>query len=220
MAGDRPTRIEIDVVSDVVCPWCFVGKQRLDAALASLEDVDVHVNWRPFQLDPTIPAGGMSRHDYMSRKFGPEKIAEIHGRLEQIGKEAGIPFAFDKVERSPNTLDAHRVIRWAAGSGKQTEVVERLFQLYFVEGGDIGNRDILAGVAEIAGLDRDEIRARLETPLDISSVQDEIATAVRLGVSGVPFFILGGKYGVSGAQSSDVLLQAIERAMAPETGLA
>ena len=210
--------ITIDVVSDSVCPWCFVGKRKLDAALALIEELDVNVNWRPFQLDPTIPAGGISRKEYMSKKFGPEKIATIHDRLEGVGAEAGIAFAFDKITRSPNTLDAHRVIRWAQPSGKQSAIVERLFSLYFIEGGDIGDRDLLARVAAEAGLNEKEVRARLDTDADVVSVQEEIATAVRMGVSGVPFFILAGRYGVSGAQPAEILADAIRKAAAePQT---
>ena len=207
-------RVTIDVVSDVVCPWCFVGKRKLDAALTLVPEYDIEVNWRPFQLDPTIPEGGISRHDYMSKKFGPEKIAAIHERLEGIGAEAGIPFAFDKIQRSPNTLDAHRVIRWAQAHGAQTALVERLFNLYFVEGADIGDRDLLAKLAGEHGLDEATVRAALDTKEDAVAVQQEIASAVRMGVSGVPFFILDGRFGVSGAQPSEMLAEAIRKAAA------
>jgi predicted DsbA family dithiol-disulfide isomerase len=206
--------ISIDVVSDAVCPWCFVGKRKLDAALAMIDDLTIEVNWRPFQLDPTIPQGGISRQEYMARKFGPERIAEIHTRLEGVGREAGIDFAFDKITRSPNTLDAHRLIRWAQASKSQSAVVERLFSLYFTQGGDIGDRDVLAGVAGENGLDAKEIRARLETTQDAAAVQEEISTAVRIGVSGVPFYILAGRFGVSGAQPAEVLADAIRKAAA------
>ena len=206
--------VSIDVVSDAVCPWCFIGKRKLDAALAMIDDLSFEVNWRPFQLDPTIPPGGISRREYMSRKFGPERIAEIHARLETVGRDAGIAFAFDKIERSPNTLDAHRLIRWAQASKSQGAVVERLFSLYFTQGGDIGDRDLLAQVAGENGLDAKEIRSRLDTTQDAAAVQEEIATAVRIGVNGVPFFILAGRFGVSGAQPAEVLANAIRKAAA------
>ncbi len=205
--------LTIDVVSDAVCPWCFVGKRRLEAALASLPDTPVEIRWRPFQLDATIPQGGISRADYLSRKFGPERAAEIYGRLNGVGEEAGIPFAFDKIERSPNTLDAHRVIRWAQPTGRQTEIVERLFNAYFIEGGDIGDRDLLARIAGECGLDAKIIRARLDTDADLDEVKEEIAVAQRIGVTGVPFFILGGKYAVAGAQPPEALASAIEKAI-------
>ena len=179
-----------------------------------IDDLSFEVNWRPFQLDPTIPPGGISRREYMSRKFGPERIAEIHARLETVGRDAGIAFAFDKIERSPNTLDAHRLIRWAQASKSQGAVVERLFSLYFTQGGDIGDRDLLAQVAGENGLDAKEIRSRLDTTQDAAAVQEEIATAVRIGVNGVPFFILAGRFGVSGAQPAEVRANAIRKAAA------
>ena len=214
MSDDLRPSITVDVVSDVVCPWCFVGKRKLEQALALVPELNVELNWRPFQLDPTIPQGGVSRREYMTKKFGPEKIAAIHERLKDVGAEAGIPFALDKIERSPNTLDAHRVIRWAQPHGTQTSLVDRLFTLYFIEGADIGDRDLLAKLAGEHGLDAKAIRAALATNQDAVAVQQEIASAVRLGVSGVPFFILAGRFGVSGAQPPEVLADAIRKAAA------
>jgi len=214
MSEDMRAKVTIDVVSDVVCPWCFVGKRKLDAALSLVSELEVEVNWRPFQLDPTIPQGGVSRHDYMAKKFGPEKIAAIHERLEGVGAEAGVAFAFDKIERSPNTLDAHRVIRWAQAHGAQSALVDRLFTLYFMEGADIGDRDLLARLAGEHGMDAATIRAALDTNQDAVAVQQEIASAVRMGVSGVPFFILDGRLGVSGAQPPEILADAIRKAAA------
>ena len=206
--------LTLDVVSDSVCPWCYVGKRNLDAALAQITDLDVTVSWRPFQLDPTIPREGISRHDYMARKFGPEKIKEIHTRLEGIGKAAGIDFAFDKIEKSPNTLNAHRLIRWSQASGKQTDVVESLFCAYFTQGKDIGAQTVLTDIARDFGLDAREIGAALQTDHDEKEVQEEIATAMRMGVSGVPFFIIAGRYGMSGAQPPDMLADVIRKAAA------
>ena len=209
--------LTLDVVSDSVCPWCYVGKRNLDAALAQITDLDVTVSWRPFQLDPTIPREGISRHDYMARKFGPEKIKEIHTRLEGIGKAAGIDFAFDKIEKSPNTLNAHRLIRWSQASGKQTDVVEALFCAYFTQGKDIGAQTVLTDIARDFGLDAREIGAALQTDHDEKEVQEEIATAMRMGVSGVPFFIIAGRYGMSGAQPPDMLADVIRKAAAEAT---
>jgi predicted DsbA family dithiol-disulfide isomerase len=214
MSEDMRAKVTIDVVSDVVCPWCFVGKRKLDAALNLVSELEVEVNWRPFQLDPTIPQGGISRRDYMAKKFGPEKIAAIHQRLEGVGAEAGVAFAFEKIERSPNTLDAHRVIRWAQAHGAQSALVDRLFTLYFMEGADIGDRDLLARLAGEHGMDAATIRAALDTNQDAVAVQQEIASAVRMGVSGVPFFILDGRLGVSGAQPPEILADAIRKAAA------
>lgn len=206
------TKLDIDVISDVVCPWCFLGKRKLDAAMKQVPNFDYEIRWRPFQLDPTIPPEGKSRHDYMSAKFGPEKIAAIHARLEDAGRADGIAFAFDKITRSPNTLDAHRLIRWAQGNGQQSALVDRLFSLYFCEGADIGDRAVLLGMAEEMGLDA-ELFARLYAEgVDIGPVREEISTAARMGVSGVPFFIFNGKYAVSGAQPVEALVDVIWKA--------
>ncbi len=205
-------KLEIDVISDVVCPWCYLGKRKLDAAMKQVEAFTYDVRWRPFQLDPTIPPEGIARSEYMSRKFGPEKIAAIHARLEEAGREEGLAFAFDKITRSPNTLDAHRLIRWAQPSGKQSEIVERLFNLYFVEGQDIGDRDVLIDIAKQAGLDVELITRLFVESVDIVPVQEEMSTAARMGISGVPFFIFGGKYAVSGAQPVEALVGVIWKA--------
>ena len=205
--------LTIDVVSDAVCPWCFVGKRRLEAALESLPGARVEIRWRPFQLDATIPQGGISREEYLTRKFGAERAKDMYARLNGVGEEAGIPFAFDRIARSPNTLDAHRLIRWAQPAGRQTDVVEKLFNAYFVAGGDIGDRDLLAGIAGECGLDAKTIRVRLDTDADLAEVKEEIAVAQRIGVTGVPFFILGGKFAVAGAQAPDALASAIQKAI-------
>jgi predicted DsbA family dithiol-disulfide isomerase len=212
MASVQDSPVTIDVVSDAVCPWCFIGKRKLDEALKLIEDLPVQVSWRPYQLDATIPQEGISRQEYMARKFGPERIAEIHARIEGVGAEVGIPFAFDKITRSPNTLDAHRLIRWSQSSGRQSELVDRLFTLYFVEGKDIGDRDVLASLAAEFGLDSADVRRRLDTDIDKQDVTEEIATAQRIGVNGVPFYIFANRLAVSGAQSPEVLAGAIRQA--------
>jgi predicted DsbA family dithiol-disulfide isomerase len=148
----------------------------------------------------------------MTKKFGPEKIAQIHERLEGVGTDVGIHFNFDKITRSPNTLDAHRLIRWSQASGRQNDVVDRLFNLYFVEGADIGDRDLLAKIAEEHGMDAEAILRGLNSDTDKQAVLDEIATAQRLGVNGVPFFIFANKLAVSGAQPPEVLVTAIRQA--------
>ncbi|RWG63452.1 DsbA family oxidoreductase, partial [Mesorhizobium sp.] len=148
--------ITIDVVSDVVCPWCFIGQKRLDRAIAAAGDIDVHVRWRPFQLDPTIPQGGMDRREYMLGKFGSEeRIQQIHARIEPLGEAEGIHFAFGAIKVAPNTLDAHRVIRWAgpAGEDVQNRLVRRLFQLNFEEGANLGDHAVLTEAAREAGMD-------------------------------------------------------------------
>lgn len=208
----------IDVVSDVVCPWCYVGKRRLEAALLQHPDLRVELRWRPFQLDPTIPPGGVSRVEYLTKKFGADRIGEIHDRLSKVGEEAGIPFAFDSIKVSPNTLDAHRTIRWAASAGCQSELVEKLFSAYFIEGKDIGDPLVLAKLAGECGMQPDIVTRLLAGDEDKTDVQEEIATAVRLGVTGVPFFIFAGQFGVPGAQDALVLAAAIDKAVRAQQG--
>lgn len=207
--------VTVEVVSDVVCPWCFVGQRRLGRALASLgADMDVTVRWRPFQLDPTIPPGGLDRRDYMLAKFGSaERLAAAHERLKELGAREGIDFRFDRITRSPNTLDAHRLIRWAGahGAAAQNDLAAELFSRYFEQGRDVGDADVLADAAKAAGLPDENWRERLLSDEDRQAVQEEAANFSRMGVTGVPCFILAGRYAVSGAQEAEVLAQAIEQ---------
>ena len=205
--------VTIDVVSDAVCPWCYVGKKRLEAALASLPDIIAEVRWRPFQLDATIPPEGLPRREYMERKFGADRLPAIHERIAEVGREVGIPFAFDKIAIAPNTLEAHRLIRWAESAGVQNAVVERLFAMFFVEGRDIGDAATLADAAVEAGMERAIVERLLAGESDQDNVREEIATAQRIGVTGVPFFIVNGRLGVSGAQPAEVLQRAIIQGM-------
>jgi predicted DsbA family dithiol-disulfide isomerase len=207
--------LTIDVVSDVVCPWCFIGKRRLEAAIASVPEIEVAVHWRPFQLDPTVPPGGLDRAEYIRKKFGADRSLDAaHDRLTVLGNAEGAPYRFDLITRSPNTIDAHRVVRWATEAGHEAEIVERLFTDYFVSGRDVGNHEILADAAESVGLDRAMTLRRLASPHDRAAVEAEIASAQRIGVTGVPCFIIGNKYGVMGAQTADILAKAIRQAAA------
>jgi predicted DsbA family dithiol-disulfide isomerase len=206
--------ITVDVVSDVVCPWCFIGQKRLDKAIAAVGDVEVHVRWRPFQLDPTIPPGGMDRRQYMLGKFGSEeRIRQIHARIEPLGEAEGIRFAFDAIKVAPNTLDAHRVIRWAGAAGEeaQNRLVRRLFQLNFEEGANLGDPATLVEAAREADMDASVVETLLPTDADADAVRNEIATASRMGITGVPCFLLEGKYAVMGAQEADALADAIRQ---------
>ncbi|CAN7730749.1 DsbA family oxidoreductase [Mesorhizobium sp. LjNodule214] len=209
--------ITVDVVSDVVCPWCFIGQKRLDRAIAAVGDIDVNVRWRPFQLDPTIPPEGKDRRAYMLAKFGSEqRVREIHARIEPLGEAEGIHFAFDAIKVAPNTLDAHRVIRWAgaAGDAAQNRLVRRLFQLNFEEGANIGDHGVLAEAARGAGMDASVVETLLPTDADVEAVRTEITTASRMGITGVPCFLLEGKYAVMGAQDADTLADAIRQVAA------
>jgi predicted DsbA family dithiol-disulfide isomerase len=206
-----PDRFIIDVVSDVICPWCFLGKRRLDAALARLDGLDVFVRWRPFMLDPTIPPEGLARQDYMLAKFGPERLKTIHDPLIAAGEELGVPFDFDAVTRTPNTLDAHRLIRWSHTVERQHETAERLFMAYWSEGQDVSDRDVLARCAGEVGINAEQIRELLDSAQDVEETKAEIQHAGNIGVTGVPTFILGQSYALVGAQSPEVLADAISR---------
>jgi predicted DsbA family dithiol-disulfide isomerase len=204
-------RFIIDVVSDVICPWCFLGKRRLDAALARLDDLDVFVRWRPYMLDPTIPPEGLDRQDYMLAKFGPERLKTIHDPLIAAGEELGVPYNFDAITRTPNTLDAHRLIRWSHTVERQHETAERLFMAYWNEGLDVSDRDVLARCAGEVGINAAQIRELLDTEQDVAETKAEIEHATNIGVTGVPTFILGQSYALVGAQSPEVLADAIGR---------
>lgn len=207
--------VSVDVVSDVVCPWCYVGQRNLQRARTALGDAaKFTVRWRPYQLDPSLPPDGRDRKSYMLNKFGSaERVEEMHNRLREIGSEAGISFDFDAINVSPNTLDAHRVIRWAATAGEevQNHLVSQLFRLYFERGVNIGDHEVLIGAAQEAGMDVAAVEALLPTPADRSEVEAEIATAQRMGVTGVPCFLLEGRYALMGAQPPQALAEAITK---------
>jgi predicted DsbA family dithiol-disulfide isomerase len=209
----EPSQMNIEIVSDVVCPWCYVGKRRLEAALAQSDDAVVAVRWRPFQLDPTIPSEGLDRRAYMRAKFRDDaRLAEVHARLRAVGAEVGIDFDFEAISRSPNTLDAHRLIGWAAARGVQDEVVERLFSAYFEHGRDIGDRSVLAEIAGECGMDAEAVERQFAGDGDVAAIRAEIAEAQEIGVTGVPFFIFASRFAVSGAQSAEILARAVKSA--------
>ncbi len=211
------TPVSVDVVSDVVCPWCFLGQKRLEAAVAGIDDVEVHIRWRPFQLDPTIPPEGKDRQAYMKAKFSDEnRLRQVHANLVALGAAEGISFDFDAIEVSPNTLDAHRVIRWAGSAGEevQNRLVGELFSRYFERGENTGDPGVLIEAARTAGMDTAVVETLLPTDADAEAVRAEIATASRMGISGVPCFLLEGKYAVMGAQDTAVLADAIRQVAA------
>ena len=209
--------LRVDVISDVVCPWCYVGKRRLEQALAAMPGVQAEVFWRPFQLDGTIAKGGIPRDQYLTDKFGEDKAAEMYASLRDIGGELGIDFNFEAIKISPNTLDAHRVLRWAQAVGTQSAVKERLFQLFFLEGEDIGDPAVLAAVGAANGVEPDVIDRLLSSEADEAEVREEIETAQRMGIKGVPFYIFNSKVAISGAQPAEVLMQAARHAIEQAT---
>lgn len=207
--------VTVDIVSDVMCPWCYIGKRRLEQALENLDGIDVAIQWRPYQLDPTLPPEGRDRKEYLENKFGGrEKAKEIYARIEDAGRGEDLDFKFSAIKVSPNTIDAHRVIRWAIneGEGVQDKLVERLFQLYFLEGANIGDHDVLTEAANAAGMDGAVVGALLATDQDRDAVENEIATAQQMGVTGVPCFIIDNKYAVMGAQEPSHIAEAIKQA--------
>jgi predicted DsbA family dithiol-disulfide isomerase len=216
--------MKIDIVSDVVCPWCYIGKRRLERALATLRKsepaLDVTLRWHPFQLNPDLPRAGIDRRSYLDAKFGgPSRAAQIYERVREAGRESGLALAFDRIERQPNTLDAHRLIAWAQreNPARAGDLVERLFHAYFVEGAFVGDADTLATLAADAGYDREGAAAMLAS----DALRDEVAAADErarsLGIQGVPFFVFDGRVAVSGAHEPATLLDAIAQARAPVT---
>ncbi|HET9670912.1 MAG TPA: DsbA family oxidoreductase [Casimicrobiaceae bacterium] len=216
--------MKIDIVSDVVCPWCYIGKRRLERALATLRDsepaLDVTLRWHPFQLNPDLPRTGIDRQSYLNAKFGgPSRAEPIYERVREAGRESGLALAFDRIERQPNTLDAHRLIAWAQreNPARADDLVERLFHAYFVEGAFVGDADTLAALAADAGYDHDGAAAMLAS----DALRDDVAAADErarsLGIQGVPFFVFDGRVAVSGAHEPATLLDAIAKARAPVT---
>lgn len=207
--------LTVDVVSDVACPWCYLGKRRLERALSLVQDVQVAVRWRPYRLDPTIPPEGIDRKEYIIGKFGSlEAIEPAHKRLVAYGRDESIDYHFERITRSANTIDAHRLIHWAGAVGLADAVVERLFAAYFSEGGDIGDKTVLAALAGEVGLDAVAVSARLASDEDRDSVAREIDDAYRIGVTGVPCFIFDQKYAVMGAQAAETIADAIRQVAA------
>jgi predicted DsbA family dithiol-disulfide isomerase len=208
--------LAIDVVSDVVCPWCFIGKRRLEGALAryAKERPDAPapaITWRPFQLNPGLPLEGMARADYIARKFGSRGGA-VYDRVAAVGREVGIAFAFDRITRQPNTLAAHSLVELAGAHARQSEMKEAFFRAYFLDGVDLTARENLVAIAASAGLDRAAAETWLDDPLAREATAAEDARARAIGIEGVPFFIFNGRVGVSGAQPAEVLLDAMKQA--------
>ena len=204
--------MKIDIVSDTICPWCFVGKRRLEAALAEQPDLDVEIVWHPYQLNPTTPKEGVDRKDYLREKFGTETYPEqMLGALGEAGQSTGIEFKFNSMNRVPNTIDSHRVLHWARETGQQNALAEILFRRYFLDNEDIGDIETLTAAAVEAGMDADLVRERLSGDADDEAVRAEAQYASQMGISGVPTFIIDNKYAVQGAQTAEVFLQVFAK---------
>jgi predicted DsbA family dithiol-disulfide isomerase len=213
--------ITVDVVSDVACPWCYIGKRRLERAIELVPKIQVSVRWQPYRLDPTIPPEGMDRNAYIIRKFGSlEALDEAHERLTAMGRAEGVDYHFERITRSANTINAHRLVRWAAVTGAEDAMVERLFVAYFSEGLDIGSIEVLASLAGEVGLDANATAVRLTGDEDREAVAGAIEDAYRIGVTGVPCFIIDQKYAVMGAHPAESLARAITQAAGERAGAA
>ncbi|KGF69119.1 DSBA oxidoreductase [Hoeflea sp. BAL378] len=214
--------LTIDIVSDVMCPWCYIGKKRLEAALEEVKsEIEVDVRWRPFQLDPTLPKEGKDRKQYMEDKFGgPERAEKAYETVRAAGAEEKIPFAFEKIPVSANTLDAHRLIRWAGslGPAAQDTAVQALFKAYFEDGKNIGDDQVLVEAGRQAGLEAEVVERLLAGDADRDAVEAEIDQARKMGVTGVPCFIIDMKYAVVGAQPADALVDAMRKIAADKAG--
>lgn len=205
--------VRVDVISDVVCPWCFIGKRRLEKAVALTPEIPVEVYYHPYFLNEWIPREGMARADYLTKKFGsPEAYRGTAGRVAEAAAEEGLTYAVDRIARQPNTIDSHRLIHWAGLQGKGAEMKQRLMDLYFTEAADLTDRDVLVRAAGDVGLDAEGVRSRLATEEDVAETAQAAHAAKEAGIDGVPTFIIDGRYAVSGAQDPETLAQVIRKA--------
>jgi len=210
--------ITIDILFDPICPWCFIGKRRLDEAIHQRPGLNVKRRWRPFLLNPEMPNEGLERTAYLVRKFGSEeRVRRVYGAIEEAGLSVEIDFAFDRIKQTPNTVDAHRVVRFADQYDKADVTAEMLFNRYFIDGDNIGDRKILCDIAEKAGLDIDKLQTYLDSDDDIELIYEENARAHRMGVNGVPSFLFNESMVISGAQEPQVLARMLDAALTADT---
>lgn len=202
--------VKLDVLSDPICPWCYIGKANLDKALAELGEHPFVIEWHPFQLNPDMPIDGMDRRAYLEGKFGGKDGAvRAYAPVVDHAEKAGLTINLDKIARTPNTLNAHRMIHWAGVEGKQTDLVDALFQAYFVDGKDIGSIDTLVAIGTSVGLEADVIRKLLEGESDLEDIRQRDAHSRKMGVSSVPTFIIANQHAVPGAQPPELWKQVI-----------
>ena len=203
--------VKLDIISDPICPWCYIGKTNLDAALAQVPDHPFTIEWHPFQLNPDMPAGGMDRRTYLEAKFGGQEGAvRAYAPVAEHAEKAGAPIHFEAMTRTPNTIDAHRLIHWAGIEQRQSLVVDLLFKAYFVEGRDIGDREVLADIADTAEMDAALVTRLLESDADVDDIRARDAHSRQMGVTSVPTFIVAGQHAVPGAQPPETWAKVID----------
>lgn len=207
--------MHIDIISDIVCPWCLIGKRRLEKALAARPALDVTIHWRPYQLHGELPPEGMARAEMLVQKFGSiEGAAKIYQRVSQAGAEDGLVFNFDRITRAPNTLEGHLLIKWAGSAGCQDQVVEDLFTAYFVKGEDVSDRSVLLSVARSNGMDDALVEQLLDEGRDRDTISQEINAVRQMGVTGVPVFVFDKRHALSGAQPPDEIIAVLDQIQA------
>lgn len=207
--------MQLDVIFDTVCPWCYIGKRRLERAIAMRPNAKIKINWRPFMLNPDIPDDGIDRTAYLIKKFGSEtRIRRVYGAIDEAGHSVEIKFAFERIQRTPSSVSSHRLIRYAAHFVNVAPMVEQLFESYFVDGIDIGDTNVLVDIGVSYGLEPASLRAYLESDADVAAIYEENARAHRLGVNGVPAFAFEGSMVISGAQEPEVLVRVLDAAVA------
>ncbi|WP_020177257.1 DsbA family oxidoreductase [Methyloferula stellata] len=209
MAEEDPGTIPIDIVGDVVCPYCFMGLRLVNAVVTSVPGLAVDIRWFPYQIDQDIPAGGMDRQEYLVKKFGADKVEETLAKMASAAEEFGLALALDRIQRQPNTLDAHRLIRMAYGTGLQPQIAERLFQAFFLQGQDIGDRGVLLGIAAKARMDVGAVEAIFNAGQDVEPLIQELAAIRGAGVDEVPRFTFAGKQDIVGLQPADTFADAL-----------
>ena len=196
---------KIDIISDPICPWCYIGKTRLDRALELNPTHNFIIEWHPFQLNPTMPKDGMDRREYLEAKFGGQKEAiEVYSNIDKTATETGLSLNFGGIKRTPNTIDAHRLIHWAGIEGRQNSIIDRLFKAYFQEGRDISEHSVLTRIASAAGMDQDVVRSLLKSDADKEDIKARDTDARKRGIQGVPAFVLANEYVIQGAQTIDI----------------
>ncbi len=204
-------RLSIEIVHDLVCPWCYLGVRRLQRTLRRRPDLLFELSWRPFLLNPDMPRAGMSRPDYVVRKFGGEDRARrLYASISELGRAEGVSFRFDRIRRTPSSVDAHRLVRWANRFGRAGEAVEALFSAHFTDGLDVGEIETLTAIAHALGLDGPAARRFLASEAEVDTVHGENLRAHRLGINGVPCYVIAGRHAIAGAQEPEVIERLLD----------